>query len=89
MKLAAFEREGANRFEPLMGFYNTAVLAGESAAGNSAENLEIMKKIGSNFLLGGKRITFKLKSPWEKLQKFNLAAGANFRKNRFLQNWGG
>ena len=27
MKLAAFARQGSNRFEPLIGFYKTAVLA--------------------------------------------------------------
>ena len=90
MKLAAFARQGDLRFEPLIGFYKTAVLAGESSvSGNPAENLEIMKKIGSNFFLGGKRITFKLKSPWEKLHNFNSAAGGKFKKKQFLQIWGG
>jgi len=55
MKLAAFEREGSKRFEPLIGFYKSAVHAGESAvAGNPEENLQILKKIGSNFLLGAR-----------------------------------
>ena len=43
MKLAAFEREGSKRFEPLIGFYKTAVLAGEAvAAGKPEENLQIL-----------------------------------------------
>ena len=90
MKLAAFARQGSNRFEPLMGFYKTAVLAGESAnSGKPEENLEIMKKIGSNFFLGGKRITFKLKSPWEKLQKYNSFCAQKIQKKQQLQIWGG
>ena len=90
MKLAAFARQGDLRFEPLMGFYRTAVLAGESSvSGNPAENLQIWKNIGSNFILGGKRISYKLKSPWEKLQKFNFAEGADFGKNRDFKFWGG
>ena len=90
MKLAAFERQGDLRFEPLIGFYNTAVLAGESAiSGDPAENLQIGKNIGSNYILGGKRISYKLKSPWEKLRKFNSAAAAALGKNGKTQIWGG
>jgi len=90
MKLAAFARQGSNRFEPLIGFYKTAVLAGESAvSGKPEENLEIMKKIGSNFFLGGKRITFKLKSPWEKLQKYNSFCAQKLIKKQHFQIWGG
>ena len=89
MKLAAFARQGDNRFEPLMGFYRTAVLAGEcSVTGNPAENLQIWKNIGSNFILGGKRISYKLKSPWEKLRKFNSAAAAASGKSGFFEIWG-
>jgi hypothetical protein len=77
MKLAAFARQGTKRFEPVIGFYNSVKHVGEAvAAGNPSENLQILKNIGSNFFIGGKRISFKLKSPWEKLQKFNAAQGA-------------
>jgi hypothetical protein len=87
--LHSFALQGDLRFEPLMGFYRTAVLAGESSvSGNPAENLQILKNIGSNFFIGGKRISFKLKSPWEKLQKFNFAEGADFGKNRDFKFWG-
>jgi len=90
MKLAAFARQGDLRFEPLIGFYKTAVLAGESAiSGSPAENLQIWKNIGSNFILGGKRISYKLKSPWEKLQKFNAAQGAARGKTENFKFWGG
>jgi len=47
-----------------------------------------LKNIGSNFILGGKRISYKLKSPWEKLQKFNFAEGADFGKSRDFKFWG-
>jgi hypothetical protein len=54
-KLAAFARQGAMRFEPLKRFYELCAVVGESAvAGSSSENLQIMRKIGSNFLLGGR-----------------------------------
>ena len=76
MKLAAFEREGSKRFEPLMGFYKTAVLAGESAvAGNPEENLQILKKIGSNFLLGGKKIKVNFNFPAAETEKLHALPG--------------
>jgi len=90
MKLAAFARQGTKRFEPLIGFYKAASLVGEIlAAENPAENLQILKNIGSNFFIGGKRISFKLKSPWEKLQKFNAAQGAAAGKSCVFKFWGG
>ena len=90
MKLAAFARQGTKRFEPLMGFYKAASLVGETlAAENPAENLQILKNIGSNFFIDGKRISFKLKSPWEKLQKFNAAQGAAAGKSGVFKFWGG
>ena len=76
MKLAAFAREGSKRFEPLIGFYKTAVLAGESAvSGNPEENLQIMRKIGSNFLLGGRKIKLKFNFPSEKLRELRGTPG--------------
>ena len=88
MKLAAFAREGSKRFEPLMGFYNTAVLAGETAvSGNPEENLQIMRKIGSNFLLGGRKIKLKFNFPSEKLRE--LRARVDFFDPAFCNslNW--
>ena len=76
MKLAAFEREGSKRNEPLIGFYKTAVLAGESAvSGNPEENLQIMRKIGSNFLLGGQKIKLKFNFPSEKVRELRAEPG--------------
>jgi len=90
MKLAAFEREGAKRFEPLTGFYKTAVLAGEAAAaGNPEENLRILKKIGSNFLLGGKQINLNFNSPWGKLRKLNFSDALSGAKFRDSEIWRG
>ena len=86
MKLAAFAREGSKRFEPLIGFYNIAVLAGESAvSGNPEENLQIMRKIGSNFLLGGKKIKLKFNFPSEELRQLRERAdvfGPNFNTSK-------
>ena len=83
MKLAAFEREGSKRNEPLIGFYKTAVLAGESAVtGSPEENLQILKKIGTNFLLGGKKIKLKFNFPaaeTEKLRELAVSDSARFR----------
>ncbi len=90
MKLAAFARQGDLRFEPAIGFYKAAANVGECAvSGNPSDNLQILKNIGSNLILGGKRISFKLNSPWEKLQKFNAAQGAAGSKREFLNFWGG
>ena len=88
MKLAAFEREGSKRFEPLIGFYKTAVHAGESAvAGNPEENLQILKKIGSNFLLGGKKIKVNFNFPAAETQKLRERAGLNSAELRTSKIW--
>ncbi len=90
MKLAAFEREGSKRLEPLIGFYKTAVLAGESAAaGNPGENLQILKKIGSNFVLGGKEIKLKFNFPSEKIRKLREQADLNSSKFSEKKIWRG
>jgi len=53
MKLAAFAREGANRFEPAINFYKEASYVGELAEGGKPdEKRDFLKKIGSNFLIG-------------------------------------
>ena len=64
MKLAAFEREGSKRFEPLIGFYKTAVHAGEAAvSGKPEENLQILKNIGSNLIIGGAGFNREVQHP--------------------------
>ena len=84
MKLAAFAREGHKRFEPLIGHYKLAVLAGESAAsGDPAENLQILKNIGSNLVIGGKKINLNFNFPTEKTRK--LRELAEFSSAKFLR----
>ena len=76
-KLAAFAREESTRNEPLKRFYELCVVVGESAVtGSSSDNLQIMRKIGSNFLLGGQKIKLKFNFPSEKLRE--LRARADF-----------
>ncbi len=90
MKLAAFEREGSKRFEPLMGFYKTAVLAGESAvSGTPEQNLQILKNIGSNLIIGGKKIKLKFSFPAEKLRALAGAADLNCAKFSEKKIWRG
>ena len=89
MKLAAFARQGDKRFEPVRAFYQSASHVGEAAvSGNPSENLQILKNIGSNLIIGGKRISYKLSFPWEKLQNFNSARGAASGNFLFLKLWG-
>jgi hypothetical protein len=89
MKLAAFARQGDKRFEPVRAFYQSASHVGAAVvSGNPAENLQILKNIGSNLIIGGKRISYKLSFPWEKLQNFNAARGAASGNFRFLKLWG-
>ena len=90
MKLAAFEREGSKRFEPLIGFYKLAVHAGESAvSGKPEENLQILKNIGSNLIIGGKKIKLKLNLPAEKLRALAGLADLNAAKFSEKKIWRG
>ena len=76
--LAAFERESVNRFEPVLGLINEAVHVGELAeSGKPEENREKLKKIGSDFRISEKRLTFELKKPWEFLLNLNSARAEN------------
>ena len=75
-KLAAFARQGANRFEPLKRFYKLCVDVGESAtAGNPADNLQKLKNIGSNLIIGGKKINLKLNFPAAETEKLHALPG--------------
>ena len=88
MKLAAFAREGSIRFEPLKRFYELCVVVGESAvAGSSSDNLQIMRKIGSNFLLGGKKIKLNFNFPSEKLRELRERAAVFGPDFTASQNW--
>ncbi len=71
-KLAVFARQGVMRLEPLKRFYELCVVAGESAvSGNPADNLQIMRKIGSNFLLGGQKIKLNYNFPSGEVRKLH------------------
>ena len=77
-KVAAFARQSANRFEPEINFYREAALVGEVVGrGKPEENREIMKKIGSNFRIGRKELSFELKKPWGFLLNFNFSRAQN------------
>ena len=59
-KVAAFARQSVNRFEPEIEFYREAALVGEIAeGGNPDEKREKLKKIGSNFRIGGKEVNIQ------------------------------
>ena len=74
-KLAAFARQGANRFEPLKRFYKLCVDVGESAvSGSPADNLQKLKNIGSNLIIGGKKINLKFNFPAEKTRELRELA---------------
>lgn len=89
-KLAAFARQGAKRFEPLRRFYELCLAVGEAAdSGNPADNLQIMRKIGSNFLLGGKKIKLKFSFPTGKLREFNALAATACAKSLRREIWRG
>ncbi|MGD9643704.1 MAG: recombinase family protein [Elusimicrobiales bacterium] len=75
-KLAAFARQGANRFEPLKRFYELCVDVGESAvSGGPADNLQKLKNIGSNLIIGGKKINLKLNFPAAETEKLHALPG--------------
>ena len=77
-KLAAFARQGANRFEPEIELYREAVHVGELAErGKAEENREKLKKIGSNFRIGRRRLSVDFKKQWELLLNFNSARAEN------------
>jgi len=83
-KLAAFARQGANRLEPLKRFYALCRAVGESAdSGSPADNLQKLKNIGSNLIIGGKKINLKFIFPSEKVRGLRTLAG--FANTKFLR----
>ena len=90
-KLAAFARQSVNRFEPEINFYREAAHVGEIAEGGKPdENREILKKIGSNFRIGRKRLSFEFKKPWEFLPNLNFSRAQNsefFSENEKSKIW--
>ena len=87
-KLAAFARQSVNRFEPEINFYREAVHVGELAeSGKAEENREKLKKIGSNFRIGRRRLSVEYKKNWELLLNFNSArAEINYFSADFLKS---
>ena len=81
-------RQGANRFEPELELYREAVHVGELAErGKAEENREKLKKIGSNFRIGRRRLSVEFKKPWELLLNFNSArAEKNFFSAEFFKS---
>ena len=87
-KLAAFAREGSKRFEPLKRFYELCVDVGESAvSGSPADNLQKLKIIGSNLIIGGKKINLKFIFPAEKLRELNALADTSCAKSLTEEIW--
>ena len=89
-KLAAFARQGSKRFEPLKRFYELCVDVGESAvSGNPADNLQKLKIIGSNLIIGGKKINLKFNFPAEKTRKLRELADFSAAKFSEKKIWRG
>ena len=73
-KSAAFARQGDNRFEPELELYREAIHVGELAeSGKAEENREKLKKIGSNFRIGRRRLSVEFKKTWGFIFNFNSA----------------
>jgi hypothetical protein len=87
-KLAAFARQGSKRFEPLKRFYEICVDVGESAAaGNPADNLQKLKNIGSNLIIGGKKINLKFNFPAAETEKLHALPGFGSADFGETANW--
>ncbi len=84
----SFARQSVNRFEPEIELYREAVHVGELAeSGKAEENREKLKKIGSNFRIGRRRLSVEFKKPWELLLNFNSArAEKNFFSAEFFKS---
>ena len=82
--------QGSKRFEPLKRFYELCVDVGESAvSGNPADNLQKLKKIGANPIIGGKKINLNFSFPAEKLRALAGAADLNCAKFLGRKIWRG
>ncbi len=76
-KLAAFERKSHNRFEPMSRFIEAANQAGFSALQeNPEETRDFLKKIGSNFRIAARALSFDFVMPWKILTKYQDAQAA-------------
>ena len=63
--LSKLEQGATGWFEPLREFLQAAHHAGKLASGENLEaQKEFLKKIGLNFCLGGRLLSFEFKNPW-------------------------
>lgn len=70
-KLSAFERKSRDRFEPAINFIKEANSVERLALlGNQQEIRDFVKKIGSNFRLAQRALSFDLNNPWNILDKY-------------------
>jgi hypothetical protein len=90
-KLAAFEHNRQNRFEPAIQFVleakNSTFLLAER---NREKNRDFLKKIGSNFQVAEKSLTVEFKKPWNLLAEFNSARTTNLAacgEKSEISNW--
>jgi len=74
-RLEAFVLRGGERFEPLRRFYEFCATAGEAViSGVPADNLRLLKRAGTGFVMGGRRLKFDHNAPLKKL--LELRGGA-------------
>jgi hypothetical protein len=75
-RLEAFALRGGERFESLRRFYEFCAAAGEAAlSGAPADNLRLLKRAGTGFVVGGRRLKFEHNAPLKKL--LELRGGAD------------
>ena len=90
-KLQIFEQKSHNRFEPAINFIKEATQAQDIAfQGNFLEQKNFLKKIGSNFLLTDRTLSFDFKNAWKILAFRKTAAqsaAAEFADSKNFSNW--
>lgn len=74
-RLEAFVLRGGERFGPLRRFYEFCAAAGEAViSGAPVDNLRLLKRAGTGFVVGGRRLMFEHNAPLKKL--LELRGGA-------------
>jgi len=90
-KLSSFERKSNNPFERMIKFLKEANQAKKIALhGNLAEQKDFLKKIGSNFHIAEKILSFNLENAWKIAGKWNARmrnSELNWAKNSECENW--
>jgi site-specific DNA recombinase len=87
-KIAAAERQGTNRFEPMIRFVKASKYGFfQTKSQNLEAKRDFLKKVGSNLLVSGKTISRTFKNPWKIASDFNsqlvspTAQGAEISQN--------